>query len=323
MKNLITAAIFVFSALVFLCAPFTGIQDFSFKDIFLDGAPGEIFWKIRLPRVITSFIAGSVLSAGGLVFQSMFKNPIATPFTLGVSSGASLGAAVYFFFGFSVSVPGFFGGSLFALCGAAISIFIVYGTASLIGGKNDTGILLVGVALNFLCSGLIMFIQYSVDLISAHRIMYYTIGSISGAGMRDALYLLPVAVTGCSVIMFLRRELDLISMGEETASARGVNTPAVTAVLYFTVSAMIACVVALCGPIGFVGMMAPHICRLMTGASNMRLTPVAIAFGGAFLTICDTAARTIFAPTEMPVGIITSVLGAPFFIFLIIKKKRM
>ncbi len=323
MKNLITAAIFVFSALVFLCAPFIGIQDFSFKDIFLGGAPGEIFWKIRLPRVITSFIAGSVLSAGGLVFQSMFKNPIATPFTLGVSSGASLGAAVYFFFGFSVSVPGFFGGSLFALCGAAVSIFIVYGTASLIGGKNDTGILLVGVALNFLCSGLIMFIQYSVDLISSHRIMYYTIGSISGAGMKDALYLLPVAVIGCSVIMFLRRELDLISMGEETASARGVNTPAVTAVLYFTVSAMIACVVALCGPIGFVGMMAPHICRLMTGASNMRLTPVAIVFGGAFLTICDTAARTIFAPTEMPVGIITSVLGAPFFIFLIIKKKRM
>lgn len=321
-KKFTSAGIFIFSVFVFFSAPFIGGQDFAFKDIFADGTASEIFWKIRLPRVITSFIAGSMLSAGGLVFQAMFKNPIATPFTLGVSSGASLGTAVYFFFGFSVSVPGFFGDSLFALCGAVATIFIVYGAASLIGGKNDSGILLIGVAMNFLCSGIIMFIQYSVDSVSSHVIMHYMIGSISGVGIKDALYIFPAALIGCSVIMLLRRELDLISMGEETASARGVNTSAVTAVLYFVVSAMIACAAAICGPIGFVGMMAPHICRLMTGASNIRLALLAIIFGGAFLTLCDTAARTIFSPIEMPVGIITSMLGAPFFIFLIIKRKR-
>ena len=322
MKNITYPAVIILSLCVVIISPFVGIQEIGFKDIFADNTAGEIFRKIRLPRVLMSFIAGCALSAGGVVFQAMFKNPIATPFTLGVSSGASLGAAIYFFMGFSTVISGFFGGAVFALAGALLSTIIVYLSASAIGRKSDSSMLLVGVALNFLCSGLIMFIQYSVDLISANRIMYYMIGSLSGADLTSAMAMLPPVLVGCVIIITMRRELDLLAAGEETAAARGVNTGYVSAILYFTVSVMIGCVVSLCGPIGFVGMMAPHICRLLTGASNMKLTPIAIIFGGAFLTICDTAARVMIAPSEMPVGIITSLLGAPFFIFLIIKNKK-
>lgn len=322
MKKKFIVIIFIFSLLTLVISPFIGIQDISLSSLKSSNIESEIFYKIRLPRVLMSFLAGSILALGGLVFQSMFKNPIATPFTLGVSSGASLGTAIYFFLGFSVSLPMFFGGSLFALIGALLSILIVYGTASLMGAKNDAGLLLVGVALNFLCSALIMFIQFSVDLISANRIIYYMIGSISGSNMQDVLMILPIFIIGSFILLSFRRELDLLSMGDETASARGLNTKTTSAIIYFTISVMIGCVVALCGPIGFVGMMVPHICRIFVGSSSVSLMPVTIIFGGAFLTICDTIARTIFAPTEMPVGIITSMLGAPFFIFLIIKNKR-
>lgn len=322
MKNKFTIIILFFSILVLLISPFIGIQDVTLSSLRENSIEKEIFYKIRLPRVLMSFLAGSILALGGLVFQAMFKNPIATPFTLGVSSGASLGTAIYFFLGFNISLPIFFGGSVFALVGALLSIVIVYGTASLMGAKNNAGLLLVGVALNFLCSALIMFIQFSVDLISANRIIYYMIGSISGSNMQDVLMLLPIGIIGSLIMLSYRRELDLLSMGDETATARGLNTKTTSAIIYFTISIMIGCVVALCGPIGFVGMMVPHICRIFVGSSSINLMPVTIIFGGAFLTICDTIARNIFAPTEMPVGIITSMLGAPFFIFLIIKNKR-
>ncbi len=279
----------------------------------------EILWKIRVPRVCLAFIAGSTLALSGTVFQAMFRNPLATPFTLGVSSGASLGAALYVWLGLTVSFLGIPGLSLAAFLGAVLAISIVYGLTRASKGFSTATMLLAGVAVSFFFSSLILFIQYMSDIINAFRIIRWLMGGLEIVGYDPVISLIPFAVGGALIILFLTDELNLLTVGEDIASSRGVNVKRTKSLLFFATSLMVGGVVAVCGPICFVGMIVPHICRLILGAEHRHLAPASLLFGGMFLVLCDALARTLIAPAEIPVGVITALLGGPFFLWLLLR----
>jgi iron complex transport system permease protein len=177
------------------------------------------------------------------------------------------------------------------------------------------------VAVSFFFSSLILFLQYVSDPTRTFRMLRWVMGGLDKiVGFGDVLSVLPFVVTGCLIVLYLVHELNLITTGDELASARGVEVNRTKLVVFFAASLMVGAVVAVCGPIGFVGLMAPHICRLLVGADHRWLTPATLLFGGAFLVLCDTVARTVMAPTELPVGIITALLGGPFFLWLLLRR---
>lgn len=313
--------IFIF---VLLClaivaiSPFLGMSFIAPADIFSRGHPdGEVFWFLRLPRVAAAFLAGAGLSMSGMVFQALFRNPLATPFTLGVSSGASFGASVYF--GLGASFLGAFGGLGSALAGAALSMGLVYLVTRAKGGFNTSVMLLAGVVINFSFSSLVMFIQYLGDSRDALRIMHWLMGSLSGLETAALADLAFIIVLGAAAIWLMAPEIDLLTAGEELAASRGVRVNRTKMKIFLSASIMVAAVVSLAGPIGFVGMMVPHVCRMWLGWSHRLLLPAVFFGGGCFLVLCDLAARVILAPAEIPIGIITALLGGPFFLWTLFK----
>lgn len=311
------------SLAVLLGAPFIGGQWLPLASIFLPDDPAAlIFWEIRLPRVVLAWIAGAGLAAAGMTFQALFRNALATPFTLGVSSGASLGAALGVRLGWGASFVGVSTVSLGAMAGALLAIFVVHGLTQLKRDRSAATLLLAGVAVNFFFSSLILLIQYTADFHDTFRILRWLMGGLHMVGFDAALQVLPFVVAGALLLAARVGELNLLSVDEELAASRGVAVARVKTVLFLATSCMVGVIVSLCGPIGFVGLMAPHICRLLVGSDHRYLLPATLLFGGAFLVACDTIARTAFAPTELPVGIFTSLLGGPFFLWLLLRSGR-
>jgi len=282
----------------------------------------QILTQLRIPRVLFAFIAGSGLALCGMVFQAMFHNPLATPFTLGVSSGASLGAALYVYLGLSFSVFGFDGITFTAFFGALFAISFVYAISRSQTGFSPETLLLTGVAINFFFSSLILFTQYLSDISDSFQITRWLMGSLTTVGYSDIFQLLPFVSVCTAAILWLSRELNLLMSGDDIALSRGVSVTKIRYILFFVASLCVGAIVALCGPIGFVGMMVPHICRLLIGSDHRWLIPATLLFGGAFLIVCDTIARLIIMPAEIPVGVITTLLGGPFFLWLLIKSRK-
>ena len=312
--------IITFSLIVLCIAPFLGMQHISPVELFQNNnqIKTHIFWQIRIPRVIIAFLAGASLSVCGMIFQAMFRNPLATPFTLGVSSGAAFGAAMTIKIGTIFSIFGIVGQSVGAFLGALTSILLVYGLSRLRQGFSTANMLITGVAMNFFFSSIILFIQYLSDFTGSFRIIRWLMGGFETVGFRPVLTLMPFLLIGGFVITFFIKELNIFLLGDDIAISRGVNVIHVKRTLFFATSLLIGAVVSVCGPIGFIGMMAPHMCRLIIGADHRFLAPASFLFGGAFLVFCDTLARTIIAPTEIPVGVLTALLGGPFFIWLLL-----
>jgi iron complex transport system permease protein len=296
----------------------TSVNPGTYLHPFGEGMAVDILWKIRIPRVIVSFLAGIALSLSGLAFQTMFRSVLAEPFTLGVASGASLGAVLFLRLGLAFTVFGLSGVSIFAFIGALLSILLVYGLTRLVRGFTTGTMLLAGVAISFFFSSLILFMQYMSDFARSVHMMRWLMGGLEVAGFESVLNVAPFVVAGCAIMIAMTHELNLLTAGEEIALSRGVDVPKVKKILFFGSSLMVGSVVAICGPIGFVGLMVPHMCRLIIGADHRYLTPASMLFGGSFLALCDTLARTIIAPAEIPVGIITALLGGPFFVWLLI-----
>ncbi len=281
------------------------------------GDEARLFMDWRMPRSVTAFLVGAALSLAGLVFQAMFRNPLATPYTLGVSGGASFGAVVALQFGVAASVLGHAAVQTSAFLGALLSVAIVYGTFRFKRRASITTMLLAGVGCSFLFSSLIMLLQYLCDPAKTIQTLYWMMGGIFVTGFGDALQLVPALILGVGATVFLTKELDVMLLGEEISASRGVNLNRVRNLLFLAVSLMTAAVVSLCGPIGFVGMMVPHACRLCLGPLHRRLVPASLAAGGVFLLVCDVIARTVISPAEIPVGVITSLFGAPFLLLLL------
>ncbi|MBD5641402.1 MAG: iron ABC transporter permease [Desulfovibrio sp.] len=310
-------ALVIFAALLCLAlSPFAGPVWISPLEA-LDPASPEylIFWRLRLPRSLGAFIAGSGLSLCGLAFQALFRNPLATPFTLGISSGAALGAALYSRFGPDAAFPG--GGVASGLAGCLAAMLAVYLLASGGGGFSAGALLLAGVIINFFFSSMVMFVQYASNAQDAAQIMRWLMGSLAGISPAALPGLALVLCCGYWIFAKIAPELDLLLAGEELAASRGVDVRRVKLLVFGAGSFLAGIIVAFSGPIGFVGMMIPQICRLLLGQTHARLVPAVFFMGGGFLVVCDLAARTLLAPAELPIGILTSMLGAPFFLWML------
>ncbi len=318
---------------VLLTAPFVGMETIWPQTLWNEPASplAAIFWKIRLPRVLAAFLAGAVLAVSGAALQAVFRNPLAEPFTLGVSSGAALGAALAMYLALPPALILHLMGTTWniptlpwcALAGALAAIGLVYGLTRLRSGFSSTTLLLAGVAVSFFFSSMVLFLQYVSDPTRTFHMIRWVMGGLDRiVGYDDLLAMAPFALAGTLLILFRRYELDLLLTGEELAIARGVEVVQVKQLLFAAASLLVAGVVAVCGPIGFVGLIAPHICRLLVGPRHGRLLVASICFGGLFLVLADTLARTLLAPTELPVGILTALSGGPFFLWLLLRSKQ-
>ncbi|MGY8865036.1 MAG: FecCD family ABC transporter permease [Methylophagaceae bacterium] len=317
MKSLhVLLSITLASIVILTIAPHIGLANNTDPAI-----ASHILLQIRIPRVLLAFIIGAGLALCGLVFQAMFHNPLATPFTLGVASGASLGAALAVFFGLSFTFIGMDSTSFLAFIGALTTISFVYCISRFGGGFSTEVLLLTGIAVSFFFSSLILLTQYLSDITGSFRILRWLMGNLSIIGYNDIWRILPVVSVVTVLVFFFRRDLNLLAAGDDIAMSRGVSVKKLRYVLFFSTSICIGAIVALCGPIGFVGMMVPHICRLLIGNDHRWLIPASCLFGGAFLILCDGIGRLVIAPAEIPVGVITTLLGGPFFLWLLIRAR--
>ena len=313
-------ALALFSLLLLVFLPFSGYIEMPVSEIFGESAAANIFWNIRVPRTSGAFVCGATLALCGMVFQSMFKNDLATPYTLGVSSGAALGAvlAIKLFSGIAFLLP--VTQILSFLC-AFLTVVFIY-SAGRIKKRFDTGfLLLAGVAVNFMCSGLILFIQYIASGSESAMMIHWMMGSLDFTGFSTVLKVVPAFVVMIFVSLFFHRELDLMRIDSDIATTRGVNMNVIGNILLFTVSLAVAVVVSQVGPVGFIGMMAPHIAGKIIGRKHGSLAFASLFTGGSILMLSDAVSRTVIAPSEIPVGVVTSLVGGPFFLFILIKSK--
>ena len=321
-KKNIFISIIVFALLVVLVTPFLGPIKIPFSaltDFGLNTIAGKIFYTFRLPRVLTAFLAGAALACCGVALQAMFRNPLAEPFTLGICGGANFGTAIYLIF--AASIPVAHCGLAFSFAGSLAAVLLVYGLTKIKKGFSVGTMLLAGIAVNFFFSSLILFLQYISDFTQSYKMIHWLMGSIDVDGFRTPGVLFVFTAVGAAIVVAQNANLNLMSISDEIAISRGVNVKTTRKIIFFATSVMVAGVVAFCGPIGFVGLMAPQICRLLVGHDHKILTPASILFGGAFLVLCDTIARIIIPSSQMPVGVITALLGGPFFIWLLLKDK--
>ena len=277
-----------------------------------------IFWRLRLPRVVLSVLVGMSLSVCGATYQSVFRNPLTDPYVLGISSGASLGAAIAILLGWEAHLWGVGGMALFT---ALLTILLIFRVASMGNRMHTTTLLLTGVCLTFLISAVIS-LMMALRQDKMESIIFWTMGSFASASWFDVWLLVPIAVIGLFVVIFYSKDLNLLLASSETAQSLGVEVEKVRRRLLFITTLMVAFSVSTCGVIGFVGLVVPHCVRLVCGADNRRIIPYSIFIGALFLLLCDTLARTLIPPNELPVGSITSLVGAPMFIYLLYKSKR-
>jgi iron complex transport system permease protein len=279
-----------------------------------------IIWNVRLPRIVLAFITGGALALCGAAYQGIFKNPMADPYLLGVSSGAALGASIGIVLNFSGGFLGLSGTAVLAFIGSFATILIVY-NISKVGRKVPVATLLlsgiaIGQTLSAIMSLLMIFNQEDIT-----KIMFWTMGSLNGLGWAQVIAVLPYVLLGGVILLTSVRELDIMLLGEDTATQLGVNTERLKKKVLIASSIITASVVSVTGIIGFVGLIIPHIVRMVSGPKHRVLVPFSLLFGGAFLILCDTLARTV-AGQEIPVGIITAAFGGPFFVFLLRRRKK-
>jgi len=284
-----------------------------------DPIEARILTDVRLPRVTLGFLAGAALATAGMAFQALFRNALATPYTLGVSAGASLGASIYIHLGLSATLAGLPGHAFAALAGALIAIALVYASARAAYGFSSSTLLLAGVAISFVFTSVILAIQYIGDVTTSFRIGRWLLGGLEVVGFLPVAHVMPFAVIGIAILLAMSRDLDLLVVGEESAASRGVSVARVKKLVFAAASLMVGGVVATCGPIGFVGLVVPHIGRLVVGPRHRMLGPFSVLGGGTFLVACDAVGRTVVAPVEIPVGIVTALIGGPFFLAMLIR----
>ncbi len=288
---------------------------------FEQNVDAQIFFVARLPRVLAGALVGAALAAAGVVFQAMLRNPLATPFTLGVSAGSSLGAMLAIIFGATLTIGPLSPVPLASLGGALVAAAIVYWMATPYGRAMSTSVLLLaGVTLNSFFSALIMFVQYIADFAQVYRASRWLMGDLDVGGFGPIVAALPLLLIAFAMFAWLPSSLNLLSVGSDAAAARGVDVARAQRVAFISASMATSAAVALAGPIGFVGIVVPHLVRLLVGVDHRIVLPASALFGAAFLVACDLLARTLLAPVEIPVGVVTAMIGGPFFLWLLVRK---
>lgn len=303
-----------------ICYKIFGIQTAQASEL-LNGPTMEIIWNIRLPRVLMAVVVGAGLSLSGVVMQAVVRNPLANPYVLGISSGASLGATAGILLGM-FSWFGALGISVGAFAGALLTSLFVFAIAFSGKGRGNTiKLLLAGMAVNAICSAFTNFIIYiAKDAEGIRSVSFWTMGGLTSSSW--SLLPIPFVVTTVMIVFFLTqfRVLNVLLVGEESAMTLGINVAKVRKFYLVLTSCVTAVVVAASGTIGFVGLIVPHIVRMIVGSDHKRVLPISLLGGSIFLIWCDVLARMIMHNSEIPIGIITSMIGGPFFIYLMLTK---
>ena len=286
------------------------------------GKVGTILWEIRLPRVMMSAIVGAALASAGMVFQALLRNPLADPYVLGVSGGGAVGAILAMMLGIRARFLGFSTTTVFAFSGSLLTIFSVYAIGQSRGRIVTHSLLLAGVIVNALFSAVIMFLIATLDFAKVHGVLFWLMGSLGSADLSILKPLSLYVLLGIGILFYIARDLNLLTLGEESASHLGVHVERTKRIAFVGASLVTGTVVSVSGLIGFVGLIVPHAMRMLIGPDHRLLLPASALCGGIFLMISDTLARTLIAPTELPVGVITAMCGGPFFIVLLRSKLK-
>lgn len=287
-----------------------------------DAAAANILWNIRMPRVVLAGLVGAALAIAGAAFQGLLKNPLADPYTLGVSSGASVGAVTTLFFGISLPFLGTFTLPVMSMAGALLTMFLVMGFAKMVDRsmKMETVILTGIIFSSFLGSIISLMIALTGE--ELRQIIGWLLGSVSMRGWPYVKMALPFIMIGSFMLWLNRRELNAMLFGEERAQHLGVDVKKRKLSILIGGSVLTGAAVAVSGTIGFIGLVVPHMTRLVWGSDHRHLLPLSFINGAALLIICDLAARTIISPTELPIGVITSFIGAPVFAYIFFRQRK-
>ena len=308
--------LYLLSLTLILIAPFHGQIPLELNNITNPTTVNyKLFWDIRLPRVLVAFFAGGILSLGGLIFQSIFKNPMSTPYTLGVATGSTLGVAFAIVFGFGSLL------SLFGFFGALLTVVILFGMTLKLQSYETNALLLMGIALAFFYNASLMILFYLSDESQSFEIIRFTMGSVDVVGLEKTL---PIVLTSFGLLglsLFYKKELKLLLTSNDYAYLKGVNVKRVNTILLVAVSLAVGVCVSLTGPIGFVGLIIPHMLKSIQKKSAEQLIAPIFFYGGFFLVLSDLIARNLGTNSDIPIGIITAFLGGPFFIYLIMRKR--
>ena len=282
----------------------------------------SILWSIRFPRAVMAFLTGAALAASGTVMQSVLRNPLASSYTLGVSSGASLLAAIVIVTGFTLPVIGQYTLPLFGFLGGLGTVFLAMALSMRFSRslENQT-IILVGMVLSLFVNALLTLITaLSADRLS--QLVYWQMGSFSGQSWQNAGLVLPILLISLLILTRYSREMDLMTFGEEQALSAGVDLRRVKFILIAISALLTGTAVSLAGVIGFVDLIAPHVVRRIFGSNHRVVVPMSALFGGAFMVLADLVSRTILSPQELPVGAVTALIGAPFFAYIYFHRER-
>lgn len=282
------------------------------------GVAGDvIIWEIRFPRVVMAALVGAGLAALGVVVQAMVRNPLADPYVLGIENGAAAGAvAVIYFagpFAATLITP-----TIGAFFGAMGTMLLVFALARSGGRVSSIRLLLVGVSLAFGLSGFTSFVLYSSkDPATQAQVLFWILGSLGGVTWAQVPLVLATVAIGSGLFWFYSRRLNALALGDQSAQALGMDPDRLRIILFVICSVMIAAIVSTVGPIGFVGLIIPHVARMFVGADHRRVIPASLLLGAAYLVLVDIVSRVIFAPSEVPIGVMTAMLGTPFFLWLL------
>lgn len=326
--TVVLVAFGLLAAAAILAAPLVGSTPISLRRVFDRSTPfaqnvdAQIFFIARLPRTLAGALVGALLASAGVVFQGLLRNPLATPFTLGVSAGAALGAMLAITFGWSFAWAGVPAAPAASFIGSLAAVGIVYALArARHQGLSTNVLLLAGVTMNAFFSALILFVQYFADFAQTYRILHWLMGDLDVSSYQPILTALPLVAISFVAFTWLARPLNLLSLGSEGAGTRGLNVVGAQRVAFLSASLATGAAVSVGGPVGFIGIVVPHLIRLIVGPDHRLVLPASALFGAAFLIGCDVVARTVMAPIELPVGVITAIVGGPFFLWLLVRKR--
>ncbi|MBO1415283.1 iron ABC transporter permease [Streptomyces sp. FH025] len=326
--TLITAALATALVLCALIAAGTGAYRIPLGDVLasaahrlglgghaLDRVPESVLWNVRLPRVVLALLVGGSLGCAGALMQGVFGNPLAEPAVIGVSSGGAVGAVACIVLG--LDALGHWTVTAFAFAGGLLTVFAVYVMARSGGRTEVVTLILTGVAVNAFCGALIGILLFTADSAAISQVTFWQLGSLSQATWGKVLAVLPFAVVGLAVAPLYARRLDLLALGERPARHLGVDVERMRLTLITVVALLTAAAVAVSGIIGFVGLVVPHLLRMLAGPGHRFLLPASALGGALVLVVADLAARTLAEPAELPLGVLTALIGSPFFFWLL------
>ncbi len=313
--------VFIVAILIICLSPFIGESNIVFKDLFDSSSTSSIiFWELRVPRIILAFFVGAILSLSGLVFQIIFKNVLITPYTLGIASGTTLFTAISIVFFPTVALY------ISGIVGSFITIMILYFISRIVNKNSllvsNNSILLIGIALSFFYSSALMLVFFLSSLQENYSIVRFTLGSLDIVGFSIPIILFFIALIFLYTVLKFKKDIKLLLLSNDMAFLKGLNVNRLNLVLLIAVSLAVGISISFVGPIGFVGLIIPHTIRLIYKKSADKLIFPIFFFGGLFLVVSDLIARNLNTASTLPIGVVTSFIGAPVFVYLLIKRNR-